>query len=199
MGATTDLRNRKYGHQSRLKTRTHHCEELQSAFDRGVKITYVCQPCQTATEALELEQKIAFALESEGRLLNRSLNTVVPFKGMRHSDDTRRLLSEKASSRVLSEDTKEKIKASITGLKRSEETCRRISAAKIGVAKPEHVKLNLNKANELRSLPVSVDGIIYPSAAACGRAHGVDTKTVHNRIASTSGRFDNWKFHQGNS
>ena len=70
--------------------------------------------------------------------------------GRRHSEETRRKISEKAKGSKLSEETRTKIAKASEGRKHSEETKRKISKAKKGISRPTHVGEAVATANKER-------------------------------------------------
>lgn len=193
VGSTTNLHRRKFSHLSQLRLRTHHTKKLLLAYKNYAFPLWLCKRTETIEEAQDLEQEWALLLNREGKLLNTSLNTKVSFKGMTHTDETKRKLSEKAKDRRPSEATRKRMADAIRGRKLSEETKQKIAAIKLGIPAKKHVACILRKFNNERSRSVSIDGVFYISEAAAGRALSVDTKTIRNRIESSSPKYQNWK------
>jgi len=92
------------------------------------------------------------SVETRQKLSNLNKGMPATFKGKKHTDDTRRILSEIAKKRgapKLTLEQKEKASAWHRGRKRSPETCAKISAKAKGRSSPNKGKPNPNKGSTL--------------------------------------------------
>lgn len=191
VGSSWNLAARRHKHDHNFRKGKHPNTELQKCYNDGC-ITFIAIITEDRESAFDEEQRIVDLNWGSRYLLNRSKNVRVSFKGQAHSLETRRLLREKNLGKKLSAETKALIQSAMIGRPVSVNTREKLRVAKIGKSRPGHVRQILNSHNDKRSLAVAAEGQIFQSAAAAGRAFKVDTKTVHNRIASKSDRFASW-------
>lgn len=194
IGSSSNLYRRINHHKSMLRLGTHFIPILQKLYQDNQDVEYCWVETIDVDEARNIEQFLLFAGRDYALFLNRAIDAYHSFKNLKHTEETKRKISEKRKGVALSEDHRAAISKGGKGRIVSDETRALISQKKKGVPKPESVREILQKSNELKSKIVQVGDITYPSAAAAGRAYGVDTKTIHNRVNSTTDKFKDWSF-----
>lgn len=212
VGSTTNYDKRQKAHIRSLRGGYHDNRLLQKDFDLyGEPIFKFTQLCETNTdkERFEIEANLigklktyenGYNLSKDGRgrylitketRLKMSKNTTGyknPFYGKKHTEETRKILSESAKRKVgdknpfygkkHTEEAKEKMKSSYSKLKGSGW----INPQK-GVPKTEEAKLKNAKSQPSRR-PIYVEGKDYMSVSECAKELGVARGTIRNRINS---------------
>lgn len=126
--------------------------------------------------------------ETREKMRNNTLGESNPFYGKKHTEETRKILSQHASKRTgeknsfygrtHSKETLEKISDSFNKLKESG-----WESPQKGVPKSAEAIHNNLMAQPKRKT-VHAEGTVYPSISACARDLGVVNTTVKNRIKS---------------
>lgn len=121
VGSSWHIAARRHKHEHFLKRGTHPNKELQQCYDEG-SVVFVAIPTIDREAAFDEEQLIVDLNWGGGQLLNRSKDVRVSFKGQRHSEETRMLISAKNKGRFVSEEKREKARQFQTGRKYSQTT-----------------------------------------------------------------------------
>lgn len=156
-------------------------------------------PVTSDVDVLALEQRLLDKFIDTGLLYNRARNALAPGMGMEDSLETR--AKKSASKKGIPQDAEliEKRAAANRGQKRSAETCERIGAAKrgntfwVGKTHSEETKQLLSV---VRSKPVEVEGVAYPSISTAAQAHGLSVSTAQKRVASPAPHWNNWSYRE---
>jgi group I intron endonuclease len=177
VGSTSHLANRRTRHLSMLRTGTHHNREFQKAFNTDPELVFVAIPTETKEQAVESEQNLLDVHHANGQIFNVALDAIKNFQGLRHSEENKIKMVENRTIFAHREETKQRISQTMAG---REATTGSLEAMRV--------------ANAERSTSVSIDGVIYPSLAAAGRAIRSDPATILKRINNVDPRFPNWRF-----
>lgn len=195
VGSTRDLYKRLNQHRTRLLAGQHKNKGLQEAFDKDPRFDLRYVPAKDKIAALTIEQELLDKLHPTGNLFNIGLDATNHQRGRPVSDDVKRILKKKTEEQFStcearkkhSEISKEKWKDQNYRENRSVRTLtddlkRTLSeAGKSAWSNPESREkiLHHRQSEEFRDLirkmkskPVVIDGITFPSAVAAGKAHG---------------------------
>lgn len=108
VGSTENIYIRVNKHKNDLLNNRHKNRNLQAAFNSDPSFTLFVQKTDTVEEATAKEQKLLDTLLPEGRLLNISPNAEVPCKGIKKTEEQRKLQSEITKKQFSSEDARKK-------------------------------------------------------------------------------------------
>lgn len=212
IGSTVNYKNRVMAHKRGLKGGYHDNRKLQKDYDEyGIEAFCYTLLCEESDEdkRFELEAVIIQALNSyesgynlsiDGRgkfliteetrkkMSENNIGEKNNFYGKKHSDETRKIISDNAKSRVGE-------KNSFYGKKHSQESLNKIAKAydelkesgwlnpQKGVPKSEEAKRK-NALSQPSRKSVYADGKVYISISQCAKELGVVNTTVRNRINS---------------
>lgn len=144
IGSAKNLRKRIYEHQRQLKNNKHPNRYLQFSWNKysGWKFVFLVVECiEDVKQLTQREQFYIDTLKPEYNL-TPTANSMLGFK---HSDETKKIISEKAKN--ISEETRAKMKAHIF----SDEHKRKMSVARRKrIIKPE-TRLKLSEAGKRRN------------------------------------------------
>jgi hypothetical protein len=126
--------------------------------------------------------------------------------GRKHSEESKRKMSEKSKNRILDEDTikkmKEKMRLAKLGKKRPERTLEhriKLSIVQKGKPKSPEARKNMSlahigkKPNNMKK--VLINGVVYESLTYVAKEFGIQHQTVTKRIKSKRRKFINWSFY----
>lgn len=194
VGSSGNLYRRIKQHRSMLALGKHYSVDLQQVYNSDNKILIVVKRLNTIGAALDKEQDFLNHASDSEDFVNVANNARNSFQGLTHTAETKQKISFAKIGAVVSSSTREKIRQKMIGRVISQEARDKLREVKSGVSKPCHVQKNLRDANELKSISVIAGGSEYSSVSAAARAFNVDPKTVYNRIASKTDRFQDWKY-----
>jgi group I intron endonuclease len=150
VGSSVDFDARQRAHQRLLRRGQHHSRHLQQAWDKyGADAFEFVFAEECAPETRAVREQSWIAAQTDGFNVNPFANNVglmpkteahraaigAARRGKKHTEETRRVLSEKAKARVWTEEARAKLSASRKGKKRgpySATHAARVSAARKG-------------------------------------------------------------------
>jgi hypothetical protein len=135
-------------------------KELREQYGDAEFIASVDRTFKSAEEAHEYETKFLTendCIKSDGWLNQQCFPMFAPNTGMKHTEETKKKISEAQKGRKLTEETKRKMSESQKGVRLTEETKKKISEAKKGKKKTDEHRKKL-------------------AVAAKGRKHTDETK-----------------------
>lgn len=97
----------------------------------------------------EHKNKIGYAVKGEK---NGMFGKPSPFRGKKHSKETRKILKEKAKNRIISEETREKLRIASTGREYSKETREKLSLVNKGRILSEETKKKISQTKKDKKL-----------------------------------------------
>lgn len=123
VGSSGGIKQRLINHRSALRNNKHHCKPLQVFYNEDPSSIEECIILVSDRDsAFELEQIIIDSACDSGQLLNLSPDAKVPYKGLKHSDETRQKITASRIGELnpnygkrMSEAVKQKIAQAITG------------------------------------------------------------------------------------
>jgi Straboviridae intron-associated endonuclease 1 len=156
IGQSQDIHTRWLTHKSLLSNNRHHSIHLQRAWNKyGEKAFQFKKLEYCPIDKLdEREQHYLNIYIAKGLCFNIASNVQNPMRGRKHSEETRRKLSDaqkgnkKMLGRTHSEETRRKISNAVKGKKRSEATRHKISEA--GKRRPPISEETRRKLSEIR-------------------------------------------------
>ncbi|BCM95164.1 hypothetical protein [Burkholderia phage FLC6] len=105
------------------------------------------------------------------------------------TDEHKEKIRQSLKGRKRPEDVVRRMKEGNTGKKRSPDAIARVIASKLG---KKHSESHKKKIAEAQFKPVSINGVVYPSAKAAGLAVGIDRSCVSKFARSTSEKWKDW-------
>jgi group I intron endonuclease len=200
IGSTRDLYARISSHRNRLKHGIHRNPNLQKAYDehetKSMSLCFV--KMADRREAYALEQILLDKFLSSGILFNRSPDATTSMKGVPRTEEQNTKHSEFMLERMKSSEAKavasEGGKKLWSDPKRRIELCKKFSEAFTTDRREKQRELamknlhanggseKLKAYRALRSRPVTLDGIEYPSMSAAEKALGLKRNTIRKRF-----------------
>lgn len=158
-----DVYRRASQHRTSLQKGIHTNHRLQEAYNRNPNFEMVAVPTETRDEAFDIEQAIIDEFSNSPLLLNLSMDARIP--RIKHTEETKRRISEANKGRIITPEMRRKISETLTGriepdhvrqkksesrigLKHSEETRRKISISNTGKVPSEETRKKLSEANK---------------------------------------------------
>jgi len=211
VGSTCNLYRRLHGHAISLMKGTHRSKKLQAAFDVHPKLTIKFKSTKTREEAYDVEQFFLDKLAVTGTLTNTALDARLNGKGVSRSpehrvkitnglmqyyasDENKRNHGKAVSEALMKPECVElrrrntqkywqnpEYRAKHVGKKRTSEARDKIRIAKLKTWQDPNYRENFKAAN---SIPITIDGVTYPSYAAAASFYGIKYKTFHRRIVT---------------
>ena len=173
VGSTENIYARVNKHKNDLLNNRHKNRNLQAAFNSDPSFTLFVQKTDTVEEATAKEQKLLDTLLPEGRLLNISPNAEVPCKGIKKTEEQRKLQSEITKKQFSSEDARKKqseaakkqwekpgYRENLKPVSQTPEVLAKFSESLTNRWKNEEYRTFMA---EVRTVGVVVDGVQYPS------------------------------------
>jgi len=153
IGSTANTQTRWAWHRTTLHRGTHHSKHLQRAWNKygadAFRFESVedCTNCDDA-QLLAREQAWLDKTECWRRAFgfNISKSADAPWRGRKHSTETRAKMSKTRQGRVVSEETKRKIAQSLSGRKRPTEVVEKMRASLQGRKLTEEHKANIGRS-----------------------------------------------------
>lgn len=201
VGSSGGIKQRLINHRSALRNNKHYCKPLQAFYNEDPSSIEECIILVSDREmAFELEQFIIDDAAASGLLLNVSPDAKTPYKGLKHSEETRQKITASRIGELnpnygkrMSDATKQKIAQAITGeanhfygKTHSEE-----SREKIRDAVLQRIAAGTFKTNQRK---VVVDGVEYNSVKEAAQALGISSPTLVGRIKKTSPRWSGYQY-----
>ena len=176
VGSTENIYARVNKHKNDLLNNRHKNRNLQAAFNSDPSFTLFVQKTDTVEEATAKEQKLLDTLLPEGRLLNISPNAEVPCKGIKKTEEQRKLQSEITKKQFSSEDARKKqseaakkqwqkpgFRENLKPRQLSPEALAKATEAMNNRWKNEEFRTRMLNAAKDKIVGVIIDGIEYPS------------------------------------
>lgn len=181
VGSTGGIKQRLINHRSALRNNKHYCKLLQAFYNEDPSSVQECIILVPDRDtAFELEQFIIDDNVSSGLLLNVSPDAKTPYKGLKHSEETRLKITASRIGELnpnygkrMSEATKRKIAQAITGERNQF----------YGKTHTDEVKQRLR---ELRQRPVVAGGKRYSSIVEAYKQMKIGRRKLVSRLESTS-------------
>lgn len=194
VGSTKCLLTRLWSHRINLRKKTHKNKNLQKAFDEtDGQITFDVKYFEVPDRelAFTIEQNLINELKSSGKLANEYMD-VKGALGFKHKADTVEKMRTAALNRPeMTFEVKTKISKKLKGRKRDAEESKRLAEMSRGLRdNPEFVK----KWKEKRCRKVLIDGVVYESLSAAGRAYNCSPGRVLDRIKRNSEKYKGWSY-----
>jgi group I intron endonuclease len=145
IGSSTHLSVRKTQHFNRLKRGIHHSKHLQNAYNKygnsvlNFSVLLFCEPF----ELLRYEQALMDKWHPEYNNSPTAKNCL----GLKHSEETKKKISDWGRGKVCLEETKKKISESHLEKSTSEETKKKISIGNTGKHHTEEAKMKIGFAS----------------------------------------------------
>lgn len=137
-GSSCNLANRLAQHRSHLRGSYHSNKRLQASWNKHGEDAFVFEVIEYASshaQALEEEQLLLDCYwDNCKRCYNIAKVAMSPMKGRKHSEESKRLISESNKGRVVTQDTRDKISEAVTGYEHSDEAKAKMSKAHTGKA-----------------------------------------------------------------
>jgi len=149
IGSSNNIYNRIQTHRWRLSNHTHTNPHLQSAWDKYGEKAFEF----SAILLCDIENKLYYEqilLDDLKPVYNIATSAKATFQGRRHTEETRRKMSEAKKSNPISEEHKRKLIDSNRRRVISEETRRKMSEAAKRKVVSEETKRKLSEAGKLR-------------------------------------------------
>ena len=173
VGSTENIYARVNSHKNDLLNNRHKNRNLQEAFNADPSFTLFVQKTDTVEEALDKEQKLLDVLLPGGKLLNISPDARVPCKGIKKTEEQRKLQSEITKKQFCSEDARKKqseaakkqwekpgYRENLKPVSQTPEVLAKFSESLTNRWKNEEYRTFMA---EVRTVGVVVDGVQYPS------------------------------------
>lgn len=194
VGSTRCLYTRLRAHRTTLRNNTHNNRNLQKAFaETDGQNTFDVKYFEVANRelAFTIEQTLMDELAPSGKLANISPDSR-SFRGTKLSDESKEKMRRIALARPeMGVEVRNKISLANKGKKRSEEESKRLACMSRGLRdNPEFVK----KWKEKRCRKVLIDGVVFESLSAAGRAHNCSPGRVLDRIKRNSEKYKGWSY-----
>lgn len=197
-GSAVNLRKRKLDHLSELTKGIHKNNIMQKAWNKYGELTFevleICEICNllereqsyldkwfnddhnmnlcpTAGNTLGYKHTPEALKKLVGRVVSEE--TKEKLRAYRHTPETRKLMSEKAKTRKVSNETLQRLKTMNIGCKRNEETKRKISESNKGKTVSEETRQKISDKAKGRKMSESTRAKM--SAARKGKKHSPDT------------------------
>lgn len=123
-GSTTNLNRRANEHNSELNNNKHGNYKLQDAFNKdpnfefiGISIKESNNIIENKILGLEIEQDLISTFQNNKLLLNLAVETETGTLGFKHSEKSKKLMSEKSKGRIPSDETRKKLSLARLGNK----------------------------------------------------------------------------------
>lgn len=126
IGSTLDIRKRKDSHWTMLKHGRHHCRRMQYSANKYGLETFIIKVVEVCQESVRAEREQVWLLATQ--LNGKPFNTAPSVNPRRHSEETRRRLSEIQVGRKDSEETRTRKSLATAGVPKSVGHARNISA-----------------------------------------------------------------------
>lgn len=160
IGSAIDFNDRKRRHESALNSGSHHSVHLQRAWNKLGEECFVFEilehvlqgplsKSEFRTPLLAREQRYKDLYKSYDRKHGYDICKIAGSPlGVKHSDESRRKMSESHKGHVASEETKRKMSEARKGIIFSEEHRQKLSEVRVGMTFSEEHKRNLKAAKE---------------------------------------------------
>lgn len=149
VGQSGNIEYRWTQHRGLLKTKEHHNQILQRCYDKYGKES-IAFSVLLECDLMELdhhEEATIHKLKNEGRLvINIADVAASPMRGRKHTNETKKIISEKNKGRRWSELARNRISEQMKGRKMSDSTKETLRASNTGRKRPD-----LSKRNEERN------------------------------------------------
>lgn len=172
IGSTSNLKARMGTHKSYLKKGTHPNHKLQELYNRDNRLSIDYQYTVDVDKAKDIEQSELDKFVGTSLCCNIGSGSRSTWAKGKVSDDRRKLMSLAQLGRTHSEETRKKI------------SDHHLHSPK--------TKLSSNKAIEVTSTPVSINGTIYPSMKEASRILKCSQSSISRRVHSTADKFKDW-------
>jgi group I intron endonuclease len=195
VGSTENLYKRVNQHKTRLNAGEHRNKNLQAVYDEDPRFSLKFTITETKEHAIEIEQTLLDTFAHSGKLLNIATDARLAGKGLRLSEEARGKLRQSTVAQFASPESRQvqserskalwqdpDFRSKHVGQKHSEERKLKNSA---NVTKLWQDPLTRDKMGK-HGKQVSIEGVIYDSAAAASKITKMSTSTIHGRIHSTA-------------
>lgn len=167
IGSSGELGARKRTHLSDLRRGVNCNQKLQQAYDEDPQVKFTFILTETASLALDYEQKLLDLHRGDPNLMNVATNARAPGAGLTRSPETRQLISDAGKGRAPWN-----------------------KGEKMNPAYYEAFMVSRERVSK----KVSIEGVVYASSIEASRQLNCAKSTVHKRIMSQTERFSNYKF-----
>lgn len=181
-------------HLTLLRGGRHENPVFQKLFNTNPNFYFVYYTVDTREDAYKLEQSLVDYYAGTGKLINIGMDVLAPNRGKVASAETREKQRIAKLGVARSEEAKQRVSEGMIGRVQSEETRQKLSDAKKGKPQPDHIAELCRERNRLRSKPVSIDGVVYPSVREASRQLNVKRDTVKTRLRTSNPTWVNWFF-----
>lgn len=181
-------------HMTLLKGNRHDNPVFQALYNENPNFYCVYYTVGSREEAYTLEQALVDYYHPTGKLINIGLDVKAPNRGRIASAETREKQRLAKLGVARSDDAKRRVSEGMIGRVQSDETRKLLSIAKKGKPQPEHIAEMCRERNRLRSKPVSINGVEYPSIREASRELGVSRDIVKTRIRTSNPKWVDWFF-----
>jgi len=192
VGSSINMGSRHTEHIKDLRNGEHCRKALQKLYDQDPNFTFENTPfgVSEGKEMLEqvrsAEQTLLDKFRGDPLLLNSATDAKLPWKGMKHSDETKAKMSASAMGRPISQRALDALVERNKTVVVSDETRRRMSDAHKNSPRAADVIRRKMK-------PVLIDGVSYESATDAARQLGLSQGCVRKRVFSDDEKFQEWK------
>lgn len=204
LGSTGAVEERIRIHMGTLRRDQHFVKDLQSVYNESQLVDVYYHPTTTRKEAYELEQALLDQHIGQPYLFNVA-PTATSQTGFKHSDETKRKMSEVRSTpemrelmanvhrgRVLTDEHKAAISAGGKGRVVSQETRDLLSSIHKGVKRSAELGAQVSATKRARAKKISINGVIYRGASEAHEMIGVGRSTIEYRLNSKEPAWKDW-------
>jgi predicted GIY-YIG superfamily endonuclease len=186
IGATTERKRRLPEHLSKLNTGSHSNQKFQESFNRNSDFEWLEIPIVTREDAFSLERDLIKACRGDPHCLN--LKDAVPV-----SEETREKHRQYQLGKKMPDGFSEKLSGVLLERWKDPEFVQKQREARVGRTLSEEHKANIRASSSFTksSVPVNIDGVIYPSVRDASTALNVPYTTAAKRLNSPN--FPSWE------
>lgn len=190
VGSSENVLGRIAHHRSHLRLGRHKNKALLSSFECSTKTVVRWVVLDSLEMVRHVEQVLLDIAFGKGLLFNRQPTSTSPL-GMRHTDEVRKIMSEKAVGRTPSKETKLKLSNALSGRQLDEPHRRKLVDSNISRWADKAFR---ERWGEKAKRAVVIEGVEYDSLSAAAQAYGVTASRVRARVVSDNPRFKEWRY-----
>lgn len=189
IGSTGNLRGRIAQHKSRVSRGNHPNVDFRNRVKSWDSVSIEFIPCTDLGRARKVEDSLLTFNSDNENLINIAVGQEQ--EPLREGRVFRNDHYDKINPLGKTDEVREALSEKLKGQKRDTATRERMSESAKRRGK-NFSEEGIAKGRAIRSTPVIVDGVLYDSSRAAGRAFGLCEHTAKKRASSD--KYDNWSF-----